>query len=63
MKQAVLSNFDLPWLPLTGLILFVVCFAIYTYWTFKKENKPVYDQASLIPLEEPARASLGKGGN
>jgi cbb3-type cytochrome oxidase subunit 3 len=63
MKQAVLSNFDLPWIPLTGLLVFVVCFALYTYWTFKKENKSLYQAASLIPLDEPTRASLKKGEN
>jgi cbb3-type cytochrome oxidase subunit 3 len=62
MKQAVLSHFDLPWIPVTGLILFVVCFALYTYWTFKKENKKVYEQASLIPLKEATRAPSNKGG-
>lgn len=55
MKQLVLSNFDLPWVPLTGLILFVTCFTVYIYWTFKKENKEVYQAASLIPLEEPRK--------
>jgi cbb3-type cytochrome oxidase subunit 3 len=63
MKQAVLSQFDLPWIPVTGLILFVTCFAAYTYWTYKKENKSTYDAASLIPLEEPSLASSSKGGN
>lgn len=52
MKQAALQNFDMPWLPITGLIIFVVCFTAYTYWTYKKENKHVYDQASMLPLEE-----------
>jgi cbb3-type cytochrome oxidase subunit 3 len=63
MKQSVLSHFDLPWLPVTGLILFVVCFALYTYWTFKKSNRPVYEQASLIPLEEPTKVSSTQGRN
>jgi cbb3-type cytochrome oxidase subunit 3 len=57
MKQAVLSHWDLPWLPVTALMLFVICFSVYVYWTYKKENKKVYDQASLIPLEEPAKVS------
>jgi cbb3-type cytochrome oxidase subunit 3 len=52
MKQAALSHFNLPWLPITGLIIFVVCFTLYTYWTYKKENKAVYEQASMLPLEE-----------
>lgn len=52
MKQAVLSHWDLPWLPITALMIFVICFAAYSYWTFKKENKQHYDEASLIPLED-----------
>ena len=54
MKQAVLSNFNLPWLPITGLIIFVLCFSFYTYWTYKKSNKAVYEQVSMLPLEEAA---------
>lgn len=52
MKQIVLSNFDMPWIPITGLILFVVCFSAYIYWTFKKENKKFYEQAAHIPLDD-----------
>lgn len=62
MKQAVLGHFDLPWIPVTALLLFVVCFAAYTYWTFKKMNRPLYEQASMIPLEDAAKASSKKGG-
>ena len=58
MKQAALSHFNLPWIPITGLVIFIVCFAAYTYWTYKKENKPVYEKAALIPLEEPAKRNL-----
>lgn len=57
MKQDVLATFDMPWLPITGLIIFVVCFFAYTYWTYKKENKSMYDQASMIPLEDNVRGS------
>ncbi len=61
MKQIVLSRFDMPWLPITGLIIFTVCFAVYAYWTFKKENKSMYDQASLIPLEDlKSQSALGR---
>lgn len=52
MKQEALSNFDMPWLPITGLIIFMVCFLLYIYWTYKKENKEMYEQAAMIPLEE-----------
>lgn len=52
MYRQVFSNFDLPWLPLTGLIIFVTCFLIFVFWTFKKENKPFYEHTSKIPLED-----------
>ncbi len=55
MKQLVLSQFDMPWIPITGLILFVTCFALYTYWTFRKENKSFYQHVSRIPLEDAAK--------
>jgi cbb3-type cytochrome oxidase subunit 3 len=52
MKQEVLKAWDVPWLPVTALILFVVCFAFYTWWTYRKENKKFYDELSRIPLED-----------
>jgi cbb3-type cytochrome oxidase subunit 3 len=52
MKQAVLSHFDLPWLPLTGLVIFCVCFSLYAFYTYRKSNKSYYERASLIPLED-----------
>ena len=55
MKQAVLGQFDMPWIPVTGLVLFVGCFALYTYWTFKDSNKEHYREASLIPLEDEGK--------
>lgn len=58
MKQQALSNFDLPWLPITGLVIFVLCFAIYIYFTYRKANKPFYQKASLIPLDDPKLASV-----
>jgi len=57
MKQAALSQFNLPWLPVTALIIFVVCFACYTYWALKKENKMMWDQISELPLSEGKRKS------
>jgi cbb3-type cytochrome oxidase subunit 3 len=52
MKQAALSQFDMPWLPISGLLIFAVCFIAYTYWTYKKENKELYDHAAMIPFSE-----------
>ncbi len=57
MKQAALRHFDMPWLPVTGLLLFVVCFALYTYWTFRRSNRAHYQEASRIPLEDERRIS------
>jgi len=53
MKQAVLGNWDLPWLPISALIIFVACFVVYALWTFSKQNRPVYEKVSFIPLEDP----------
>lgn len=52
MKQIVLSNFDMPWIPLTGLLLFVICFTLFVYWTYQKRNKEAYVEASLLPIED-----------
>jgi cbb3-type cytochrome oxidase subunit 3 len=52
MKQAALSHFDMTWLPITGLVIFVVSFSLYTYWTFHKSNREHYREASLIPIED-----------
>ncbi len=52
MKQEILKNFDVPILPITALILFVVCFALYAWWTFRAENRPAYEAASKLPLED-----------
>ncbi len=52
MKQAVLKTWDLPGLSVTALLLFVFCFSVYAWWTFRKQNKAVYDEAALIPLED-----------
>lgn len=52
MSSEILSIIEKPWLPILALFIFASCFIIYTYWTFKKENKPVYENASLMPLED-----------
>jgi cbb3-type cytochrome oxidase subunit 3 len=56
MKQTVLTAWDLPGLSVTALILFVLCFTAYSWWTFRRQNKAAYDRASRIPLEDaPAK--------
>jgi len=63
MKQEVLTKFDILWLPLTGLIIFVVCFIFYTYYTYKKSNKSYFEKAALIPLEDSILKVARKGEN
>lgn len=52
MKQQVLLNWNLPWLPVFALVIFVTCFSLYAWWTWRKENRAHYDRASLIPLDD-----------
>lgn len=52
MHKEVLSQFDKPFLPIVALIIFLVCFAVYFYWTMKKSNKKYYENSSYIPLED-----------
>ncbi len=52
MKQAVLKAWDLPALSVTALILFVFCFSVYAWWTYRRQNKEKYERVSLIPLED-----------
>lgn len=63
MKQEVLKNWDLPMASVTALMIFVICFAAYAYWTFKASNKKVYEEASNIPLGDANLASPAKKGN
>ena len=52
MKQQAVSTCNMQWLPITGLIIFVVCFTAYTYWTFRKDNKAKYEMAAKLPMDE-----------
>ncbi|PIP90330.1 MAG: hypothetical protein COW01_02675 [Bdellovibrionales bacterium CG12_big_fil_rev_8_21_14_0_65_38_15] len=57
MKQSALMNFNITWLPLTGLIIFTVCFCAYAFYTYKKSNKDYYNKAALIPLDDSLKNS------
>ncbi len=57
MKQEVLSHFDLTWLPLTALILFIICFAAYTYWAYKKSNIGFFENMSQVPLNDAKKVN------
>ncbi len=57
MKQQALKTFDMQWLPVTALILFVVCFTMYTWWTYRRQNRPHFERVAQIPLEDAQVAS------
>ena len=59
MKQEVLSTFDMPWIPIIGLVLFVVCFIGFTFFTYRRSNKSFYEESSLIPLKDLDTAKKG----
>lgn len=55
MKQEVLKSFDISWIPISGLIIFFICFGVYVYYTYKSSNKKYYDEAAQIPLNDENR--------
>ncbi len=65
MKQAALLNFDLTWIPVTGLVLFVASFVLYTWWTWREKNSAHYQEASVVPLNDlsPVKTSGQGNGN
>lgn len=52
MKQAVLKSFDMTWLPLTGLLIFVVMFALYALWALRRSNQGMFEHVAGLPLSE-----------
>ncbi len=52
MKQEVLKAFDIQWLPVTALVLFLTSFILYTWWTYRAANKNFYEQLGKIPLDD-----------
>lgn len=59
MNQEVLRNFDMPWIPVIGLVLFVVCFIGFTFFTYRRSSKSFYEESSLIPLKDLEMAKKG----
>lgn len=52
MKQAVLKNFNLTYLPLVGMAIFVIAFTAYAIWAYSKSNKELFDHVANIPLND-----------
>jgi len=55
MKQEVLRQFNLPWIPILGLMIFFACFVVFFFYTYRKSNKKYYEIASFIPLKDELR--------
>lgn len=52
MKQAVLKNFDLTYLPLIAMAIFVIAFTAYAIWAYSKSNKELFEHVANIPLND-----------
>lgn len=52
MKQEVLNQFNYPWLPTLGLIIFVIIFSGVLYFALHKSNKTFFAKASSMPLND-----------
>ncbi len=52
MKSEAMKLFDLPFLPMIGLLIFVFLFIGIVYWTYKASNQQKFDEAARLPLEE-----------
>ena len=58
MKQLVLSQFNLPWIPITALLLFVACFVLYVCWAYAPKNRTFFEGLATLPLEEKGNAHV-----
>ena len=52
MKSEVLSQFNIPWLPLTALMLFFAVFIVMLLMVFNKKSKGHQTEASMVPLND-----------
>ena len=59
MKSQVLANFDITWLPVTALIIFLVVFFGVLLLIFRKDSKKIYNQAESLPLENDGDMYVG----
>jgi cbb3-type cytochrome oxidase subunit 3 len=64
MHKIVLRSLDNPELAIWALAIFLICFVLHTLWTFKKENKAIFESISLLPLEElPSKTNQTSSDN
>lgn len=48
----VMSGLRLEVYAEIGLVIFIAIFVAIVVWTFSKRQKPVFDRARYLPLEE-----------
>ena len=48
----LMSNMDLSIYPQIGLVMFLLIFTVVVARILNRNNNPIYEQASLIPLTE-----------
>lgn len=61
MKKEVLANFDISWLPVIGMILFIVVFASIVYRVFFLEEKETHHKNSTLILDSDHRPEVKNG--
>lgn len=52
MKSEVLKHFDMTYLNEIALILFLIVFIGYTFYTLNPKRKAYYEDASRLPFED-----------
>ncbi len=52
MKQAILTQFPWPVLPMIALVIFFTFFVLQLIRVSMKSQRPVFERASELPLEE-----------
>lgn len=50
MRQMLANIQDHPMIPVVVLLLFVALFGSLLFMVFRKDSKKIYDEASMIPL-------------
>jgi cytochrome c oxidase cbb3-type subunit IV len=52
MKQLVLSQMDMPWLPIAGLAIFMTFFVGVLIWSYRRSSGELYQHVANLPLSE-----------
>lgn len=52
MKSEALALFNMPLLPLIGLLIFVALFVGIVIWTYHSSNQEKFEASARLPLED-----------